>query len=202
MMLREQIQTINNILEEKGAVAVQKKPSFGNSPELYGFIPQFVFDAVNAVLGPEKWNHTIDDSWSTTEQFIVRVTVTIGGASHTQFGESKIIKPKTSTGPGDVGSAAKGSVTDAIQKCLALFGVGSKAYRGELKAVFVEGISGKPSAGLLGESAMLITLKTKAKILRGDVEKGRTFWKTNTVDIQTLSATEQAILAKVLQGTK
>ena len=196
--LTEKISKINELLDSKGARAVQKKPGLGNRPELFGYIPQFVFDAVSEVLGADSWSHTVDEHFHTDKQAVVRVTVTIGGASHTQFGESQIIR-------GDTGSALKGAVTDAVQKCLALFGIGGKAYRGELKPVFQAGTSiSLVDAESPSEFSQLCR---EAKALnkgsgKPDLEQGRVFWKKcmATGRLKGLSETEKTQLAKILRG--
>jgi len=196
--LSEKILRINELLDSKGARAVQKKPGLGNRPELFGYIPQFVFDAVSEVLGADSWSHTVDEHFHTDKQAVVRVTVTIGGASHTQFGESQIIR-------GDTGSALKGAVTDAVQKCLALFGIGGKAYRGELKPVFQAGTSmSLVDAEVPSEFDQLCR---EARALnkgsgKPDLEQGRTFWKKcmTTGRLKGLSETEKTQLAKILRG--
>ena len=196
--LTEKISKINELLDSKGARAVQKKPGLGNRPELFGYIPQFVFDAVSEVLGADSWSHTVDEHFHTDKQAVVRVTVTIGGASHTQFGESQIIR-------GDTGSALKGAVTDAVQKCLALFGIGGKAYRGELKPVFQAGTSiSLVDAESPSEFSQLCR---EARALnkgsgKPDLEQGRVFWKKcmATGRLKGLSETEKTQLAKILRG--
>jgi len=196
--LSEKISRINELLDSKGARAVQKKPGLGNRPELFGYIPQFVFDAVSEVLGADSWSHTVDEHFYTEKQAVVRVTVTIGGASHTQFGESQIIR-------GDTGSALKGAVTDAVQKCLALFGIGSKAYRGELKPVFQAGTS--MSLVDAESPSEFDQLCREARALnkgsgKPDLEQGRVFWKKcmATGRLKGLSETEKTQLAKILRG--
>jgi len=196
--LSEKILRINELLDSKGARAVQKKPGLGNRPELFGYIPQFVFDAVSEVLGADSWSHTVDEHFHTDKQAVVRVTVTIGGASHTQFGESQIIR-------GDTGSALKGAVTDAVQKCLALFGIGGKAYRGELKPVFQAGTS--MSLVDAESPSEFDQLCREARALnkgsgKPDLEQGRAFWKKcmATGRLKGLSETEKTQLAKILRG--
>ena len=196
--LTEKISRINELLDLKGARAVQKKPGLGNRPELFGYIPQFVFDAVSEVLGADSWSHTVDEHFHTDKQAVVRVTVTIGGASHTQFGESQIIR-------GDTGSALKGAVTDAVQKCLALFGIGGKAYRGELKPVFQAGTS--MSLVDAESPSEFDQLCREARALnkgsgKPDLEQGRAFWKKcmATGRLKGLSETEKTQLAKILRG--
>jgi len=198
--LTGKVSKINELLDSKGARAVQKKPGLGNRPELYGYVPQFVFDAVSEVLGPDSWSHTVDGYFHTDKQAIAQVTVTIGKASHTQFGESQIIR-------GDTGSALKGAVTDAVQKCLALFGIGGKAYRGELKPVFQAGTS---TTLIGGESPSdFDQLCKEARALskgaeKPDLEQGRAFWKKcmATGRLKGLSETEKTQLAKILRGAE
>jgi len=187
----KKIEAINKLLADQGAGVVQKKPGLGNRPALYGFLPQSVFDAVNKILGPEGWSHTIDEYIVNEKQAIAKVTVLIEPISHSQFGESQVVISKSS-GFGDVGSALKGAVTDAIQKALALWGVGSAAYRGQLKDVF----DGKFSHTVVGEEDLLLT--TAKKITTKEI--GRTFWKNNLAEIQRLSPEARNELVKELEN--
>lgn len=192
--MKAKIAQINVELQFVGAKAVQEKPSLGGRPCLYGFIPQYVFDATNQILGYDGWSHTIDEHWSTEKQALVKVTVTIGETSHTQFGESMIVR-------GDLGSAMKGAVTDAIQKSLALFGVGSSAYRGELKAVYKKGVSDQGTK--VGDLTDHFTsLHKTAQSLAGDIEKGRDFWRQNSSKINACTDRERKELAEILQGVR
>ena len=47
-------------------------------------------------------------------------------------GQMQIVK-------GNVGDAQKGAITDAIQKCMSLLSIGSDAYKGLLKNVYLQG---------------------------------------------------------------
>ena len=40
---------------------------------------------------------------------------------------------------GNVGDSYKGAITDAIQKCLSLLSIGTDAYRGLLRDVYLAG---------------------------------------------------------------
>ena len=182
----EKVETINKLLADQGATAVQKKPSIGSRPALYGYRPMCVFDAVNEVLGPLGWDHTIDDIEYTERQAIVRASVSIEGRHSYQFGEAQIVK-------GDRGSAAKGAVTDALQKALSLFGIGAAAYRGELETVYNTKKSQtieSDKAGPLFEAARKILTK----------EEGRILWKKNLKNINLLSRDERAELVKILEN--
>jgi hypothetical protein len=183
------VNEINKVLANQGARAIQKKPGLGNRPALYGYLPQIVFDAVNQVVGPENWSSVVDEHFlNERRQAIVLVTVKMFKTERTQFGESGIVK-------GDEGSARKGAVTDAIQKALALFGVGSAAYRGELKVIF----DSKVSAIETDDNFEAL----KADALEASnigIEKGRTWWKQNLVHIQILTKEQRADLVEALAG--
>ena len=182
----EKVKAINKLLADQGAIAVQKKPSIGSRPALYGYRPMCVFEAVNEVLGPLGWNHTIDNLEYTERQAIVRVSVSIESRHSYQFGEAQIVK-------GDKGSAAKGAVTDALQKALSLFGIGAAAYRGELETVYNAKQSytvKSDKSGLLFEAARKIMNK----------EAGRTFWKENLKDINLLTIEERTELIKIIEA--
>ena len=100
----------------------------------YGYRPQFVFDAVNAVLLPEMWRYEILSKEIFNQQAIVEVKlfIRIGDewlCKGSQIGQMQIIKE-------NIGDAYKGAVTDAIQKCLSLLSIGTDAYRGLLESVY------------------------------------------------------------------
>ena len=182
----EKVKAINKLLADQGAIAVQKKPSIGSRPALYGYRPMCVFEAVNEVLGPLGWNHTIDNLEYTERQAIVRVSVSIESRHSYQFGEAQIVK-------GDKGSAAKGAVTDALQKALSLFGIGAAAYRGELETVYNAKESDtveSDESGSLFEAARKILTK----------EAGRIFWKENIKTINKLSKDERTGLVRILEN--
>ena len=182
----EKVKAINKLLADQGAIAVQKKPSIGSRPALYGYRPMCVFEAVNEVLGPLGWNHTIDNLEYTERQAIVRVSVSIESRHSYQFGEAQIVK-------GDKGSAAKGAVTDALQKALSLFGIGAAAYRGELETVYNAKESDtveSDESGSLFEAARKILTK----------EAGRIFWKENIQTINKLSKDERTGLVRILEN--
>ncbi len=136
------INAVNELLQSQGRKVIQKI-QIGNKPAMYGFKPQFVFDAINTVFGPENWNYELHDNeiFSSGDeghgQVVVSVEVFLRSdieegkfISHgIQFGQSQIIY-------GNVGDARKGAITDAIQKGLSLFSIGKMAYRGELEAMF------------------------------------------------------------------
>ncbi len=56
-MLTEKTSAINNMLRGFGSSAVQKI-DFGGQVR-YGYKPQYVFDAVNQIIGPENWRYEL-----------------------------------------------------------------------------------------------------------------------------------------------
>jgi hypothetical protein len=100
----------------------------------YGYRPQYVFDSVNEVLGPENWRYelTREEIFETQAVAEVRLFVKIDGdwlCKGSHKGQMPIVK-------GNVGDAQKGAITDAIQKCMSLLSIGSDAYKGLLKNVY------------------------------------------------------------------
>ncbi|MBE9572606.1 MAG: hypothetical protein IMF11_18425, partial [Proteobacteria bacterium] len=137
-----------------------------------------------------SFSNSVDYFEFTEKQAIAQVTVTTDQVVHTQFGESKIIKD-------DKGSAIKGAITDAIQKALALSGVGSKAYRGELEDVFNK----KVSHTVVDDNYE--TLKEEAtKASSIGLEEGRAWWRQNLIHIQILSKEQRTELVKILGDKK
>ena len=137
--LQEQIQAINQRLRAFGIEAVQEIRMTDRDGKTigqvkYGYRPQYVFDSVNDVLGPENWRYELTREEIFENQAVaeVRLFVRIGGdwlCKGSHKGQMQIVK-------GNVGDAQKGAITDAIQKCMSLLSIGSDAYKGLLKHVF------------------------------------------------------------------
>jgi hypothetical protein len=187
----DKVKAINKLLEDQGAVVVQKKPGLGNRPALYGYIPQAVFDAVASTV---EYTNKVNHFEFTDKQAIAQVTVTIEGISHTQFGESRVVTIKSSDFS-DIGSALKGAVTDGTQKALALFGVGAKAYRGELGAVF----NGKVSTTIIDDEYELLKAEAEKQT---DRKISLKWWKDNLEGIKKTSQDNRDELVKILGKLK
>ncbi len=140
--LQEQIQSINERLRAFGIEAIQEiKMTDKGGNQIgqikYGFRPQYVFDSVNEVLGPENWRYELTKEEIFESQAVaeVRLYVKIDGdwlCKGSHKGQMQIVK-------GNVGDAQKGAITDAIQKCMSLLSIGSDAYKGLLKNVYLQG---------------------------------------------------------------
>ncbi|MDD2465574.1 MAG: hypothetical protein PHI97_16375 [Desulfobulbus sp.] len=140
--LQEQIQSINERLRTFGIEAIQEIKMTDKGGNVigqvkYGFRPQYVFDSVNEVLGPENWRYelTKEEIFETQAVAEVRLFVKIDGdwlCKGSHKGQMQIVK-------GNVGDAQKGAITDAIQKCMSLLSIGSDAYKGLLKNVYLQG---------------------------------------------------------------
>ena len=103
----------------------------------YGYRPQYVFDSVNEILGPENWRYELTREEIFENQAVaeVRLFVRVDGdwlCKGSHKGQMQIVK-------GNVGDAQKGAITDAIQKCMSLLSIGSDAYKGLLKNVYLQG---------------------------------------------------------------
>ena len=140
--LQEQIQSINERLRAIGIEAIQEIKMTDKGGNVigqikYGFRPQYVFDSVNEVLGPENWRYELTKEEIFESQAVaeVRLFVKIDGdwlCKGSHKGQMQIVK-------GNVGDAQKGAITDAIQKCMSLLSIGSDAYKGLLKNVYLQG---------------------------------------------------------------
>ena len=137
--LQEQIQAINQRLRAFGTEAIQEIRMTDRDGKTigqvkYGYRPQYVFDSVNDVLGPENWRYELTREEIFENQAVaeVRLFVRVDGdwlCKGSHKGQMQIVK-------GNVGDAQKGAITDAIQKCMSLLSIGSDAYKGLLKHVF------------------------------------------------------------------
>ena len=140
--LQEQIQSINERLRAFSIETIQEIKMTDKGGNMvgqikYGFRPQYVFDSVNEVLGPENWRYelTKEEIFGTQAVAEVRLFVKIDGdwlCKGSHKGQMQIVK-------GNVGDAQKGAITDAIQKCMSLLSIGSDAYKGLLKNVYLQG---------------------------------------------------------------
>lgn len=111
---------------------------------MYGYRPQYVFDAVNEIIGTEHWRYEIASKEIFGKQAVVEVKLFIRINDEwlckgSQTGQMNIIKD-------NVGDAYKGAVTDALQKCFSLVSVGQDAYRGLLKEVYFGKSTKRPPA--------------------------------------------------------
>ncbi len=151
--LQEQICLINERLRSFGIESIQEiKMTDREGKQIgqikYGYRPQYVFDSVNEVLGPENWRYELTKEEIFENQAVaeVRLYLKVDGewlCKGSHKGQMQIIK-------GNVGDAQKGAITDAIQKCMSLVSIGSDAYKGILKHVYQKGVqppSGNSQAG-------------------------------------------------------
>lgn len=137
--LKEKIDKINERLRSFGKEAVQEVKMTGKDGKVigqvkYGYRPQYVFDSVNEILGPENWKHelTKEEIFDTQAVAEVKFHLKVDGewlCKGSQKGQMQIVK-------GNVGDAQKGAITDAIQKCMSLLSIGSDAYKGLLESVY------------------------------------------------------------------
>ncbi|MBM9615726.1 hypothetical protein JWJ90_15765 [Desulfobulbus rhabdoformis] len=145
--LTKQVEEINTELRGFGRAAVQEIKMMKDGKVVgqirYGYKPQYVFDAVNKILLPENWRYEvvskeIFDSQVVAEvRLFIRVNDSEWICKGSQTGQMQIVK-------GNVGDSYKGAITDAIQKCLSLLSIGTDAYRGLLRDVYLG--SDRPTA--------------------------------------------------------
>lgn len=145
--LREQIHSINERLRAFGIEAIQEIKMTDKEGKTigqikYGYRPQYVFDSVNDVLGPENWRYELTKEEIFENQAVAEIKLFLRiddtwlcKGSHK--GQMQIVK-------GNVGDAQKGAITDAIQKCMSLLSIGSDAYKGLLKHVYQQGAKQAP----------------------------------------------------------
>lgn len=137
--LKEKIDLINERLRLFGKEAVQEIKMTGKDGKVigqvkYGYRPQYVFDSVNEILGPENWKYelTREEIFDTQAVAEVKLFCKVDDqwlCKGSQKGQMQIVK-------GNVGDAQKGAITDAIQKCMSLLSIGSDAYKGLLQKVY------------------------------------------------------------------
>ena len=136
--LQEQVQSINERLRAFGIEAVQEiKMTDKGGNQIgqikYGYRPQYVFDSVNEVLGPENWRYELTREEIFDNQAVAEVRLFVKSSGVWLCKRSH--KAQMQISKGNVGDAQKGAITDAIQKCMSLLSIGSDAYKGLLKHV-------------------------------------------------------------------
>lgn len=140
--LYEKIHLINERLRSFGIESIQEiKMTDREGKQIgqikYGYRPQYVFDSVNEILGPENWRYELTKEEIYENQAVAEITLFLK-IDDTWFckgshkGQMQIVK-------GNVGDSQKGAITDAIQKCMSLLSIGSDAYKGLLKNVYHQG---------------------------------------------------------------
>ena len=137
--LQEKINTINERLRSFGIESVQEIKMTDKDGKVigqvkYGYRPQYVFDSVNEILGPENWRYELSKEEIFENQTVAEVKLFIKVdddwlCKGSQKGQMQIVK-------GNVGDAQKGAITDAIQKCMSLLSIGCDSYKGLLKKFY------------------------------------------------------------------
>lgn len=112
-----------------------------------GFKPQYIFDAINEVLGPDNWRYETkvlellntpytdkNNVEKVCSQAIIETKLFIRVndewiAKGTHYGQCHVIQ-------GNVGDAIKGATTDSLQKVFSTISVGNLAYSGRLEALY------------------------------------------------------------------
>ena len=139
--ITKQVEMINAQLRACGREAVQEIKMMKDGQVIgqvrYGYKPQYVFDAVNDVLLPENWRYEVVSKEIYDNQAVAEVKLFLRTGEEwfckgSQTGQMQIIKK-------NVGDAMKGAITDALQKCLSLLSIGSDAYKGLLRDVYLTG---------------------------------------------------------------
>ncbi|HIP40814.1 MAG TPA: hypothetical protein EYG88_15840, partial [Desulfocapsa sulfexigens] len=139
--LKEVVDDINAKLRSFGREAVQEIKMIKNGQVIgqirYGYKAQYVFDAVNSILLPENWRYEVVSKEIYETQVVAEVKLFLRTGEEwfckgSQSGQMQIVKK-------NVGDAMKGSITDALQKCLSLLSIGSDAYKGLLRDVYFSG---------------------------------------------------------------
>lgn len=94
-----------------------------------GYSPQAIIDAVNEIIGVDRWGFSNDKIrlFNEGELAVCKITVWLLDRENirTARGQSRVTR-------GDIGDAFKGAQTDAIKKALSLFSIGNRAYLGLL----------------------------------------------------------------------
>ncbi len=164
--LKEVAKRVNQILDTYGEKALQEVPARGR--KLVGYIPQFLVDALNSVTTVWSYDYKLisleekevirkNGNKEKVYQATVEVSLWIldDRLKKVQIGGGENITPA---------DALKGAVTDAIGKCLSLYSIGSKAYRGELELKGVKQFEPKTVSATEKQIEYVKTLARKTDI--------------------------------------
>ncbi len=133
--LKEIAKKVNEILDSYGEKALQEVPARGR--KLIGYVPQFLIDALNSVTTLWSYDYRLISleekevmRKSGNKEKVYQATVEVSlwilddRIKKVQIGGGENVSPA---------DALKGAITDGIGKCLSLYSIGSRAYRGELE---------------------------------------------------------------------
>lgn len=167
--LNEQVRKINDQLRQHGKAAVQEIKMVNREGKTvgqikYGYKPQFVFDAVNDVIGAENWRYELIKEEIFDNQAVAEVKLYLKNdgdwfCKGSQKGNSQIVKA-------NVGDAQKGAITNALMKCFSLVSVGADAYKGLLESVYKgrpATTSQQPAAGKSSQASRKPSAPAKTK---------------------------------------
>ena len=189
MTFFQKIQKVNEILKTQGVSVIQEKKMMKNGRVVgkvqYGYLPQAVFDAINEIIGPENWRYEISENGVqlVENQAIAcaKVFFRIGDewlSKGLHYGQSNVVK-------GNIGDAMKGAITDALQKGMSLWGIGSAAYRGELEAVFKNKTKDQPNELKSKSESNFQPPRIEGVLFENKdgrlIAKGKTFGKTTAL---------------------
>ncbi|MBK3332221.1 hypothetical protein GWK41_03955 [Persephonella atlantica] len=133
--LKEVAKRVNEILDSYGEKALQEVPARGR--KLTGYIPQFLIDALNSVTTLWSYDYRLISleekevmRKSGNKEKVYQATVEVS----LWILDDRIRKVQIGGGENvTAADALKGAITDGIGKCLSLYSIGSRAYRGELE---------------------------------------------------------------------
>ena len=164
--LKEVAKRVNEILDTYGEKAVQEVPARGR--KLIGYVPQFLIDALNSVTTVWSYDYRLISleekevvRKSGNKEKVYQATVEVSlwilddRLKKVQIGGGENVTPA---------DAVKGAITDAIGKCLSLYSIGSKAYRGELELKGIKQFEPKTASATEKQIEYVKTLAKKTNI--------------------------------------
>ncbi len=122
---------INTSLSNKGKTAIESYEK-----NLTGYKLQFVIDSVNVILGAENWKYNLKEHHNIKQQItkdeevneticLIELFIKVNNewiSKGPMFGSSNL----------EGANGLKAAIGDAVKKSFAYWGIGNKAYRGEL----------------------------------------------------------------------
>lgn len=135
--MKSKVKEINELLRNLGNVAIQTSNIPGRG-QVVGYKPQYVLDAINAILGQDGWR------WEIQEKEIYLPNKEGKGGNvyvclvlYVKIGDEWLRKGEHFGGAkitlGNVGDALKAATTDALQKAFSTMSVARDSYSGILK---------------------------------------------------------------------
>lgn len=138
MTLSDRIRAANELLVSWEPLCVTADPT----TDYIGYKAQFIVDAMNSAIGPENWYYEVGAPTVRTEEtrrgeteeyeFLLRLYLNVAAPGEAPSFLCKGPVYGGGRGDRDETDGKKAGISDALKKAASYWGIGNKAYRGEL----------------------------------------------------------------------